>query len=294
MAGVWQKLKNLVSGEEEEAPTSRLEQFDQMVTSNRRVRFIGIGISALCTLLFNVLAIAFIPTIVVKPAPFAVCFTLGNIAAIVMTFFVVGPAKQIKALKEPARLIATIIFVAALIVSVVFADTWVQKGIHTNTGPGNLGQINDHNCGPHSLMQCIYKITGIDMKEATLASWAGTTTSGTGHDGLAKALSTFNSQKGKSLKMSWKSFSSVTVKQIGEWMANPKTAIFFHLLYRDKWGHYELPYKIVSGASDLTIANSLGTRCGEGYYGYLEDRTWAAQKRYISGISQSSVCVISS
>jgi len=121
MSGAWQKLKNLVTGEEEEAPTSRLEQFDEMVTGNRRVRFIGLGISALCTLLFNVLAIAFIPTIVVKPAPFAVCFTLGNIAAIVMTFFVVGPAKQIKALKEPARLIATIIFVAALIFSLVSA-----------------------------------------------------------------------------------------------------------------------------------------------------------------------------
>ena len=37
MSGAWQKLKNLVSGEEEEAPTSRLEQFDEMVTGNRRV-----------------------------------------------------------------------------------------------------------------------------------------------------------------------------------------------------------------------------------------------------------------
>jgi len=192
------------------------------------------------------------------------------------------------------------IFILALIAAAAFAeytnatdDTWTQSGIHTSQGPGYLGQINDHNCGPHSLMQAIFKITGIDMKEATLASWAGTTTSGTSHEGLEAALKKFNSNYGKKLTMTWYNFHDVTTKQIGEWMAGKNSAIFFHLLYRNKWGHYELPYKIVSGSSTLTIANSLGTKTSSGgFNGYFEERSWSDQKSYIAGISQKSVCVI--
>ena len=179
-----------------------------------------------------------------------------------------------------------------------YSSPWTQSGIHTEKKPGYLGQINGYTCGPHSLMQCIYKITKVDMAEKTLASWAGTTTSGTGHDGLATALSKFNSSKGYSLKMTWYNFSDCTTAQIGNWMANPNTAIFFHLYYRNQYGHYELPYKITSGASTLQVANSLGdyyngSNSSGGYYGYIETRTWANQKSYISGISQKSVCVIS-
>jgi len=196
----------------------------------------------------------------------------------------------------------TLLFVAlAVAVNVALArnmtvrdypSPWTQSGIHTTQGAGQLGQINDHNCGPHSLMQCIYKLTKIDMKESTLASWAGTTTSGTDHAGIAKALSKFNSEHNQKLKIEWHNFNSVSEHQIGQWMANPKTCVFFHLLYRNKWGHYELPYKITSGASSLKIANSLGTKKGEGFLGYIEDRTCANQKSYIHGISQQSVCVI--
>jgi len=171
--------------------------------------------------------------------------------------------------------------------------TWVQNGIHTKTGPGLLGQITDHHCGPHSLMQCIYKITGIDMKEATLGQWAGTTQSGTGHEGLQDALTKFNSQYNKKLKMSWYNFHDVTHEQLGKWMAGSNSCVFIHMLYRNTWGHYELPYKIMSDDNNyLYVANSLGTRKGEGYQGYIEHRTWADQKSYIAGISQKSVCVI--
>ncbi|MBO4264344.1 MAG: BACON domain-containing protein [Bacteroidales bacterium] len=178
-----------------------------------------------------------------------------------------------------------------------YPSPWTQSGIHLEQKPGYLGQINGYNCGPHSLMQCIYKITKVDMAEKTLASWAGTTTSGTGHDGLATALKRFNSEKGYGLTMTWYNYSDCTRKQIGQWMANPKTAIFFHLYYRLSAGHYELPYKITDGASSLEIANSLGnyyngSNSSGGYYGYIETRTWANQESYIKGISQKSVCVI--
>ena len=171
---------------------------------------------------------------------------------------------------------------------------WTQSGIHTNKGPGYLGQITDHHCGPHSLMQCIYKITGIDMKEATLGEWAGTTQDGTSHEGIEAALKKFNAQYGKSLGISWSNFHDVTQEQIGNWMADSKSCVFFHMLYKDTWGHYELPYEITSGSDSLTVANSLGYRSGQGYEGWLEPRTWALEKEYIAGISQKSVCVIKS
>ncbi|NXA37733.1 SFT2A protein, partial [Eudromia elegans] len=40
---------------------------------------------------------------------FAVFYTLGNIAALASTCFLMGPLKQLKAMFEPTRLIATIV-----------------------------------------------------------------------------------------------------------------------------------------------------------------------------------------
>jgi len=188
--------------------------------------------------------------------------------------------------------VVAVLAVAAFALNVT-NGSYVQDGIHLEQGPGDLGQINDHTCGPHSLMQSIYKITGVDMREATLAEWAHTTEEGTSHEGIEDALDTFNSKYGYNLHITWYYYSDVTRAQIGEWMANPKTCVFFHLLYRDTWGHYELPYKITTGEDDLYVANSLGTKSGEGFLGYIEDRSWDAQESYIRGISQKSVCVIS-
>lgn len=172
------------------------------------------------------------------------------------------------------------------------SSPYEQTGIHTNQGAGNLGQRTPYYCGPHSLMQCIYDLTGIDMSESTLASWAGTTTSGTGHSGLETALARFNQQYNQNLSMKWYSFSDLGWDKIDCLMDREDTALFFHLLYRNQYGHYELPYKDVDGESSLTIANSLGSRQGNGYYGYFEKRSFNLQEQYIHGISQKSVCVI--
>lgn len=90
-------------------------------TLTQHQRIIGLAISGLCTLLFMALSIAFVPTLLVKPAPFALCFTLGNISAIACTFFVAGPRKQIKSMSDPKHLISTIIYLAALVLTLVSA-----------------------------------------------------------------------------------------------------------------------------------------------------------------------------
>ena len=155
----------------------------------------------------------------------------------------------------------------------------------TTPGGGKLGQRTGYSCGPHSLMQCIYRLTGIELSESELMAVCGTTSSGTGHDGLETGLAWFNRKYGYNLKMTWKNFSEVGWDKLQEHINNG--AVFFHLLYRNQWGHYE-----VTKDNVLNVLNSLGSSCGNGYCGYIESRSRATQQSYINGISQKSVCII--
>ena len=158
----------------------------------------------------------------------------------------------------------------------------------TQKGAGKLAQMTPYSCGPHSLMQAIYRLTGVELSEMELAGVCGTTTSGTGHNGLETGLAWFNRKYNYNLKMTWKNFSEVGFDGLQK--AYENGAVFLHLLYRDEWGHYEVP--LTSSTDPNKILNSLGDRCGNGYCGYIESRSKSTQKRYISGISQKSVCIL--
>jgi hypothetical protein len=158
----------------------------------------------------------------------------------------------------------------------------------TNQGGGYLGQRTSYTCGPHSLVQCIHRLTGEDVSEMTLAGICGTTTEGTDHEGLETGLAWFNREYGYNLKMEWKSFSEVGFD--GTQQAIENGACFHHILYRNQWGHYEVP-KWTAG-DPIYVLNSLGDYCGDGYCGYVEERTRNEHQSYINGISQKSVCII--
>ena len=158
----------------------------------------------------------------------------------------------------------------------------------TDQGPGELGQRTGYTCGPHSLMQCIYRCTGIELSEMELAAICGTTSDGTDHDGLATGLAWFNHKYGYNLKMAWKNFSEVGFD--GTQQAIENGACFHHILYRNEWGHYEVPKW--TGGNPIYVLNSLGGSCGGGYCGYVEERSKGTHQSYINGISQKSVCII--
>ncbi len=158
----------------------------------------------------------------------------------------------------------------------------------TQQGGGYLGQRTGYTCGPHSLMQCIHRLTGEDVSEMTLASVCGTTTDGTDHEGLATGLAWFNREYGYNLKMEWKNFSEVGFEGTQELIDNG--ACFHHINYRDQYGHYEVPKW--TGGNPIYVLNSLGDNCGDGYCGYIEERTRSEHQSYINGISQKSVCII--
>merc|ERR1712010_319681 len=63
-------------------------------------------------------------------APFAVIYTLGNIIAVLGSFFLSGPCKQLKSCFELGRLCATITFIVMMILTLVIA---LVDGIASDT-----------------------------------------------------------------------------------------------------------------------------------------------------------------
>lgn len=158
----------------------------------------------------------------------------------------------------------------------------------TKKGCSGMGQCTGYYCACNSLQQSFYRLTGIKVDEKTIAGWAGTTSDGTDHAGINTAVAKFNKKYNKNIKINWHNFSELSWTKISEFIK--KGAVFFHLLYRNKWGHYE---PIQSVGDPLKILNSLGNSCGSGTYcGYIENRSKSEQKRYINGISQKSVAVL--
>ena len=138
-------------------------------------------------------------------------------------------------------------------------------------------------------------ITG--YSEKTIGSYAGTTTNGTGHSGLETAIATIARKEKVNLKVSWKNLSDLgssqkaRFKAFGELMTKKDTSVFLHLLYRNKYGHYELIKTVNTDNSKVLVPNSLGNKCSSpAYCGYMETRTYSTEASYIAGIS---ICIIS-
>lgn len=173
-------------------------------------------------------------------------------------------------------------------------NTYCEK-----SGGNCLGQITGYHCGPHSIKQALRKFGITGYSEKTIGGYAGTTTAGTGHSGLETAITKIARLEGITLKVEWKDFSDLgstqkeRFKKLGELKTSPNKAVFWHELYRNKFGHYSLSKTINLNNSYLTIANSLGNKCGSpAFCGYMESRSFSEQARYFAGISQKSICII--
>lgn len=188
-------------------------------------------------------------------------------------------------------------------VEVIWIDTPITsntsslKSYLTNTGCSGMGQCTPYYCACNSLQQAFYRLTGIHVAESTIAKVAGTTTAGTGHAGINTAVAWFNKKYGKNVKIQWKNFSDLGSTQT-ERFKNLQTyinrgAVFFHLLYRNRYGHYEVPKAVNTSNKTITVLNSLGSKCNSpAYCGYIENRSYKTQQSYISGISQKSLCIL--
>lgn len=167
------------------------------------------------------------------------------------------------------------------------------------SGGDCLGQVTGYHCGPHSVKQALRRFGITGYSEKTIGQYAGTTSAGTGHAGLETAIATIARREGITLKVQWYNFSDLgstqkeRFRKYGDLMTDTNKAVFHHELYRNQYGHYSILKTVNTNTSNLTVANSLGSKCGSpAYCGYMESRPFNTQVSYIKGISQKSICVI--
>uniref|UniRef100_A0A3B5BEF0 Vesicle transport protein n=1 Tax=Stegastes partitus TaxID=144197 RepID=A0A3B5BEF0_9TELE len=123
------KLRRVLSGRDENEELGLTAQvLDASTLSySTRVKWFVICFASgiLCSILGT--ALLFLPNGIKL---FAVFYTLGNIAALSSTCFLMGPLKQLKRMFEPTRLIATIVialFLTVTITAVCFFLQWHKK-----------------------------------------------------------------------------------------------------------------------------------------------------------------------
>ena len=90
---------------------------------------------------------------------------------------------------------------------------------------------------------------------------------------------------GYNVTVEFKNFSDLGWEKVGEMVQDPNIALFFHEMYRRKWGHYEYPYAVCMDSKIVKMANSLSG-------GYLENRAFSEQEAYMSLLNQPSIVIV--
>ena len=180
---------------------------------------------------------------------------------------------------------------------------------YTAHGCNKLGQCTKYFCGPHSIHQAIKKFGITKYNEKTIASWAGTTSAGTGHPGINTAIAKISKETGIKLTVKWKNFSDMgnTVNErfenVAKLLCKDNVAIIWHIAYIDggnstqgtHFGHYEYIDKINTQTKFVRALNSLGDKQNDGSYsGRLQDRAYNIQAYFARNTpgNQQALCII--
>jgi len=171
-------------------------------------------------------------------------------------------------------------------------NPYVSTPYNSKSGCDNMGQNTNYYCGVSALQKVLYKF-GIHVSQKQLASWAGTTTSGTSHQGIRTAVAQVSKKYGVKLTVKEYNFSELGFEKVAKMICKPNVDIIWHLSYRNKYGHYEKVLSIDLNKKTMKIINSLGNKCANNCFcGYIETRSFEKQKQYCNGISQPSLIVI--
>lgn len=125
--GAKNRLGSIIGTQEEVPPEpktwleSLTSSVDDYTTMSKTTRIYGFGISAGLGLVFLLIAIGFLPSILIASRAFAFFYTIGNICLVISTFFVVGPMKQLSLMIEKDRIIPSICFVSSLLLTMFSA-----------------------------------------------------------------------------------------------------------------------------------------------------------------------------
>ena len=184
-------------------------------------------------------------------------------------------------------------------------DSYYKNGIYhsgkpwTSSGCNKIGQCNGYFCACCCIRQTCGKWNIDNYTQQKIGQYAGTTSAGTSHWGIETALAKIASNEGIKLRVEWKNFSDMgnTSKErweaLGKILATQNKSIIWHTLFKDKWGHYETVQEVNMNNGTVKVLNSLGSKCNSpAYCGYIETRSWSTMERYLRGISQKSICII--
>ena len=156
---------------------------------------------------------------------------------------------------------------------------------------GEEKQSTNYYCLPVSVMQAVYELTGKDLSQRWLAKIMGTTTAGTGHQGVAKALTEVNKKYKLNLKHEWKNFSDIGWNKLAQYVKNPDVAIIIHGGWAElgTWnfeaGHY---YTLACINPSKKYAYEIYSLQGAS----LQKRSFDYLRASMNYISQPSICVI--
>lgn len=172
------------------------------------------------------------------------------------------------------------------------SNPYISSPYNKKSGCDAMGQNTNYYCGVSALQKVLYKF-GIHVSQKQLASVAGTTKKGTDHQGLRTAVAWVSKHYGVKLTVKEYNFSELGFEKIAKMICKSNVDIIWHLLYRNKYGHYEKVKAIDLKKGTVDVINSLGNKCSNNCFcGYIETRSFATQKQYINGISQKSIIVI--
>lgn len=124
-------------------------------------------------------------------------------------------------------------------------------------------QDTGYTCGPSSMVMMLGELAHKRVfDEWTLKNWAGTTTAGTGHDGIFYAAKVAAQKLGWKIKTYEKSLAEVTWKQLGEMIRNDKIGVIAHVVTQplpfwdgEWWGHYVFPIAVNLKTKKIKIAD---------------------------------------
>ena len=156
---------------------------------------------------------------------------------------------------------------------------------------GEEKQNNGYYCADVSIMQCVYELYGKDLSQREIASFAGTTTSGTGHSGINQAISKLNSKYGLNMSIEWKNFSTVGWDELAQICRNPDKAFICHHMWHsfdgsDSGGHYTTFAAICPKSKTCQEIYSLSGPT-------LVKRTFSYMEKCMNEINQPSIGIIS-
>lgn len=98
------------------------EEFEHAMPSlSWKTRIVLFAICFVIGWIINFSALAMLPKIKEEPTRFAALWTLGNLIALLSTLFLWGPMKQLKSMFDRRHIFYTVIYLLAMILTIVIA-----------------------------------------------------------------------------------------------------------------------------------------------------------------------------